>query len=204
MHKIFWIALIVVTALGCRHTIRDGGHLTPPPYRTQEPAAVERTSNATSIERTDVLPDLGAPHSSSAEIPESRAPRDAARAVEEVNGQLADAFFDYDRAAVGPDALAALRQDAALLLPILAEFPQIKVVVEGHCDERGSAEYNLGLGDHRAGRAVEALQAFGMPLGNLEAISYGKERPQCTEETESCWRLNRRVHLVLRLPRATE
>jgi peptidoglycan-associated lipoprotein len=122
----------------------------------------------------------------------------------ELNSQMADAFFDYDRSALRPDAISVLRQDAAILLPILAEFPQLKVMVEGHCDERGSAEYNLGLGDHRARGVVEVLQGFGVPLANVEIISYGKERPQCTEPAESCWRLNRRAHLEVRAGGATE
>jgi peptidoglycan-associated lipoprotein len=136
--------------------------------------------------------------------PEGTAPRDVTVVVLELNGELKDAFFDYDRSALSPDAISALRQDAALLLPILAEFPQLKVTIEGHCDERGSAEYNLGLGDHRAGSAAEVLQRFGVPLAHLEIVSYGKERPQCTELKESCWRLNRRAHLLIRPPAPTD
>jgi len=136
--------------------------------------------------------------------PEDVAPKDVNVVVVEVNGQLKDAFFDYDRSAMRPDAISALRQDAALLLPIITEFPQLKVTVEGHCDERGSAEYNLGLGDHRADAAAEVLRGFGVPQARLETVSYGKERPQCTELTESCWRQNRRAHLVVRSPGATD
>ena len=115
--------------------------------------------------------------------------------IEELNGELQDAFFDYDRSALTSDGLSALRQDAALLVSVLAGFPQLKVTVEGHCDERGSAEYNLALGDDRASRAGEALQRFGVPARNLEVVSYGKERPQCAEPAESCWHRNRRAHL---------
>ena len=120
--------------------------------------------------------------------------------VAELNGQLRDAFFPYDRSEVTPEALNALQADAALLLPILPEFPALRIVVEGHCDERGSAEYNLGLGDRRAARAEAALTQYGIPAQRIETISYGKEMPQCTEPTESCWRRNRRAHVRLSQP----
>ena len=67
-------------------------------------------------------------------------------------------------------------------------------MVEGHCDERGSAEYNLGLGEARARAAMEFLVSLGVPADRLKTISYGKERPQCTESTEECWQKNRRAH----------
>jgi len=67
--------------------------------------------------------------------------------------------------------------------------------VEGHCDERGSAEYNLALGDRRATEAKDYLVEFGVPASQLTTISYGKERPQCTEHNEECWQKNRRAHL---------
>ncbi len=116
----------------------------------------------------------------------------------EVNRRLQDVFFTYDHSEITPDGLTALRRDAELLASVLVEFPQAKLVVEGHCDERGSAEYNLGLGDHRAVRVAAALREFGVPPGQIEIVSYGKEFPQCTEPAESCWRRNRRAHLVLR------
>ena len=127
-------------------------------------------------------------------------PRDAPRrdievAVREINGQLQDAFFDYDRSDARADAIRALEHDAALVGPLLAGFPQLRLRIEGHCDERGSAEYNLALGDRRAASAAEVLRGFG--VSRQEAVSFGKESPQCTEPVESCWRLNRRAHLVV-------
>jgi peptidoglycan-associated lipoprotein len=118
--------------------------------------------------------------------------------VEQTNAELLDAYFAYDRAEMTDDALAALRKDAALLLPLLAEFAQLEIVVEGHCDERGSAEYNLGLGARRAEHASAVLQSFGIGPDRLHSISYGNERPQCDIPAESCWRRNRRAHLELR------
>ena len=107
-----------------------------------------------------------------------------------------DAFFDYDKTDIRSDARDALTRDAAALKAILADFPGAAIVIEGHCDERGSAEYNLGLGDRRASAAKEFLQGLGVPADRLKTISYGKERPQCTEQNETCWQKNRRVHFT--------
>jgi peptidoglycan-associated lipoprotein len=106
-----------------------------------------------------------------------------------------DAYFDYDKSDIRGDAQSVLTQDATSLKSILADFPSATIAVEGHCDERGSAEYNLGLGDRRATSARDFLVQLGVPADRLKTISYGKERPQCTESDESCWQKNRRVHL---------
>jgi peptidoglycan-associated lipoprotein len=106
-----------------------------------------------------------------------------------------DAFFDYDKSDIRPDARDALTKDAGLLKRIFAQDPSFTVVVEGHCDERGSAEYNLALGDRRASAAKDMLVQLGVPGDRIRTISYGKERPQCTEATEDCWQKNRRAHL---------
>ena len=114
--------------------------------------------------------------------------------IETQVSRLQDAYFDYDKSDVRGDAQAALTQDATALKSILSDFPNATIVVEGHCDERGSAEYNLGLGDRRASSAKDFLVGLGVPGDRLKTISYGKERPQCTESNESCWQKNRRVH----------
>jgi peptidoglycan-associated lipoprotein len=113
---------------------------------------------------------------------------------ERVSSEIQDAFFDYDKSDVRGDARDALTRDAAALKAILSEFPSATIMVEGHCDERGSAEYNLGLGDRRASSAKDFLVSLGVPADRLKTISYGKERPQCTESSESCWQKNRRAH----------
>ncbi|MDD1679671.1 MAG: OmpA family protein, partial [Methanomicrobiales archaeon] len=87
-----------------------------------------------------------------------------------------------------------LTKDADALKSILQEFPNAVITVEGHCDERGSAEYNLGLGDRRATSAKDFLVQLGVPADKLKTISYGKERPVCTESNEECWQRNRRAH----------
>ena len=111
-----------------------------------------------------------------------------------LSSSVQDVYFDYDKSDIRGDAQATLQQNATALKAILADFPSLTVVVEGHTDSRGSAEYNLGLGDRRASAAKDFLVQLGIPGDRLQTISYGKERPQCTEENESCWQRNRRVH----------
>jgi peptidoglycan-associated lipoprotein len=113
-----------------------------------------------------------------------------------IASNVQDAYFDYDKTDIRSDARDVLSRDAAALKSILTDFPNASIVVEGHCDERGSAEYNLGLGDRRASAAKEFLQGLGVSADRLKTISYGKERPQCTEQNESCWQKNRRVHFA--------
>jgi peptidoglycan-associated lipoprotein len=108
--------------------------------------------------------------------------------------QVQDAYFDYDKSDIREDARATLTKDADALKSIFQQLPSASVMLEGHCDERGSAEYNLGLGDRRANSAKEFLVQLGVPADKLKTISYGKERPQCTESNEECWQRNRRVH----------
>jgi peptidoglycan-associated lipoprotein len=112
-----------------------------------------------------------------------------------VQTDLRDAFFDYDAVNIREDARAALLADADALKRIFNDFPNATINVEGHCDERGSAEYNLGLGDRRASSAKDLLVQLGVPAAKLRTISYGKERPQCTEADEACYQKNRRAHL---------
>ena len=104
-----------------------------------------------------------------------------------------DVFFDYDSYAVRPDAQQQLASNAAFL----KQHPNWKFTIEGHCDERGSTEYNLALGDSRANSTREALTQNGVSAANVKTISYGKEKPFCNESNEACWQQNRRAHFVL-------
>jgi peptidoglycan-associated lipoprotein len=104
-----------------------------------------------------------------------------------------DAFFDYDSFELRPDAAASTAQAASYL----AAHPGIKVVIGGYCDDRGSAEYNLALGENRANAARTALISAGVSPNRLRVISYGKEKQFCTEENESCWQQNRRAQFSL-------
>ncbi len=94
----------------------------------------------------------------------------------------------------GPRINPILQADATALKTIFAQDATFTVQIEGHCDERGSAEYNLALGDRRATATKNALVALGIPADKLKTISYGKERPLCTDATEECYARNRRAH----------
>jgi peptidoglycan-associated lipoprotein len=104
-----------------------------------------------------------------------------------------DIFFDYDSFDLRPDASTSVSQAATYL----NAHPSIKVVIGGYCDDRGSAEYNLALGENRANAARTALTSAGVAANRLRVISYGKEKQFCTEETESCWQQNRRAQFSL-------
>jgi peptidoglycan-associated lipoprotein len=110
--------------------------------------------------------------------------------------QVQDIHFEYDKSDVRPDDQAVLQGDAAALKQIFQMDANFIVTVEGHCDERGSAEYNIALGDRRAAAAKDALIALGVPGDKLKTISYGKERPLCTDATEDCYSRNRRAHFA--------
>jgi len=107
-----------------------------------------------------------------------------------------DALFDYDRSDIRDDARQILTRDADALKRIFAADPTFTVMLEGHCDERGSAEYNLGLGDRRATAAKDFLVQLGVPADKVRTISYGKDHQICTDATEGCYQRNRRAHLA--------
>jgi peptidoglycan-associated lipoprotein len=109
-------------------------------------------------------------------------------------GPLADLNFDFDRYSIRPDARAILKQHAGWL----KANPQVKVEIEGHCDERGTSDYNLALGVRRADAVKQFLVASGIGSDRLSIISYGEELPLCKEQSESCWAKNRRAHFALK------
>lgn len=107
---------------------------------------------------------------------------------------LKDIYFDFDKYDVRDDAKSVLRSLANYLIKNTSE----SLLIEGHCDERGTNEYNLALGERRALSAKKYLLSFGVSSSRLETISYGEEKPLCTEKTtEDCWQKNRRVHFVI-------
>jgi len=111
-----------------------------------------------------------------------------------VNANVKDIFFDFDRYNVKPEAAKVLDDDAAWLKANAGQL----VLIEGHCDERGTVEYNLVLGERRAKAAMNYLVAQGVQASRFTVISYGKERPFCTEHTEACWSQNRRAHFLVK------
>jgi peptidoglycan-associated lipoprotein len=111
--------------------------------------------------------------------------------------KLADAFFDYNATTIRPDASEALSTNVTAIRNLLAEYPAEKLLIEGHADERGSSEYNLGLADRRSRAAQEFLSSRGVPASQLSILSYGEEKPACSNQTEACFQQNRRVHIAV-------
>ena len=114
---------------------------------------------------------------------------------EQLTREAQDIYFDYDKSDLRADAQRAAMADAELLKRIFAQDPNFTVIIEGNCDERGSAEYNLGLGDRRATSLKEFFIQQGLPESRIRTISYGKEKPVCTEANEACYQRNRHDHL---------
>ncbi|HUD14143.1 MAG TPA: peptidoglycan-associated lipoprotein Pal [Terracidiphilus sp.] len=120
-------------------------------------------------------------------------PSTAMSEEDEFKANVQDAFFDYDTYDIRNDAQAVLARDASFLVG----HTDIKVVIGGYCDERGSNEYNLALGQNRADAAKNALVTAGVAANRIRVVSYGKEKPFCSESTEGCWQQNRRAGFTL-------
>jgi peptidoglycan-associated lipoprotein len=117
------------------------------------------------------------------------------KSVSDLNAEhpLADAFFDYNQNTLKDDARQALQKDAQWL----AKWPQTVIRVDGHCDERGTPEYNLALGERRADVVKEYLASLGVKADRIQTRSLGKEAPFCHDDGESCWSQNRRGHFEI-------
>jgi peptidoglycan-associated lipoprotein len=152
----------------------------PPPtaQRTPQPTPAPQQRASTSTPAPSAMP------------PEVR------KNLNERLARLSDALFDYDKATIRDDARAALRDDVGVIRGILADWPNQKLLIEGHADERGSEEYNIALGDKRARAAEEFLASMSIPPTQLSIVSYGKDRPVCTDKSEDCWQKNRRAHVT--------
>ncbi len=107
-------------------------------------------------------------------------------------GNVKDVFFDFNKADIRADARSVLSRDAEYL----RAHPEVKIVIQGHCDDRGGEEYNIGLGDRRAMEAKEYLVSQGISPERIQTVSLGKEQPFCTADNDDCWQQNRRGHLV--------
>jgi peptidoglycan-associated lipoprotein len=114
------------------------------------------------------------------------------------SSNIRDALFDYDKSDIRPDTADALRGNATAIKSLVGEFPAAAFLVEGHCDERGTTEYNLALGDRRSTAATDFLVNLGVPASKLSKVSLGEERPVCSEESEACYQRNRRARIALR------
>jgi peptidoglycan-associated lipoprotein len=115
--------------------------------------------------------------------------------TEALEEALSDIYFDYDRFSIREDAIPRLKANVQLLTSELAEK---NIVIEGHCDERGTQSYNMVLGEARANAAKTFLENLGISADKLQVVSYGKDKPFCREQTEECWQENRRGHFVIK------
>jgi peptidoglycan-associated lipoprotein len=125
--------------------------------------------------------------------PAVQVPTNTMSAEEEFKANVQDIFFDYDADAIRTDAESTLSKDASYLV----SHADVKVVIGGYCDERGSDEYNLALGQRRADSTKTALVAAGVAASRIRVISYGKEKPFCSESNEACWQQNRRAGFTM-------
>lgn len=108
-------------------------------------------------------------------------------------GLIGDVYFDFDQADLRSDARERLERNASFM----RQHPELIYSLEGHCDDRGTNEYNLALGQSRAESTKDYLVSLGIPADTMRTISYGEERPVCTEQSEGCWQRNRRTHFVI-------
>ena len=124
---------------------------------------------------------------------ESVESQEGAGAAEGKEGMFKDIHFDFDKYDIKNEDKSELKTIASWI----TKNPRAKLSVEGHCDERGTNEYNLALGDRRAKAVRDYLVSLGVTSSKIETISYGEEKPLCTEQTEECWAKNRRAHFVV-------
>jgi peptidoglycan-associated lipoprotein len=185
---------LLIASSGCSKKV---GVLSPrPPDNApvaQAPAPAPAPAAAKQVARTPAAPPVVA-----SQTPQRSAtiPPQVRKTLDESLARMEDALFDYDKSTIRSDASVALKDDVGVIRGILADYPSQKLLIEGHADERGSEEYNLALGDRRARAVEEFLTSMGIPQVQLTVISYGKERPVCTDASESCWQRNRRAHVT--------
>jgi peptidoglycan-associated lipoprotein len=191
MKSKLWIAMLGISAVamlsGCHKKVASAAPPPPPP----PPAASSPASTPAPVREREAstAPTARPPAEQPAQVART------SKQLEDYLNKLLDAYFDFDKSDLRADAQSALNSNSSELRSLLQEFPNTKFVVEGSCDERGSPEYNLALGERRAKAATEFLTQIGVPAERLTTISYGQERPVCTDHDENCWQKNRRAHL---------
>ena len=159
---------------------------------TSAPAPAPRAAAPATAAPAPAAP---APGPSAAPAPATAAPttRPSPKEFTE-SAALKDVFFEFDKYDIRPEDTKTLDANAAWLKSNADNL----VLIEGHCDERGTNEYNLGLGERRAKSAMNYLVSQGVQANRITIISYGKERPVCNEQNESCWSMNRRAHFLVK------
>jgi peptidoglycan-associated lipoprotein len=185
---------VVTTIAVCGCWLSGCARNHPIAAKTPTPVSAPVTADATPRPKPAAVAERIAPEPKP--LP-SRYPDAATRdKIETLLSRIQDAYFDYDKHFLRPDAMTVLSADAKTLSDILRQYPDFKLRVEGYCDERGSAEYNLALGDARAVKAKEFLVNLGLPGAQMNVISLGKETQVCADHTEACWQKNRRAHVA--------
>jgi peptidoglycan-associated lipoprotein len=185
------LVLIAVAALsigaGCKKKVAQAPP--PAPAPATAPAAI-------------AAPPAAPREAAAAPVRETPAPRPAMppaetrKRIDDLLARIEDAYFDYDKATLRPDAMDALKKDSSELRDILKDWPEYKITIEGHCDERGSAEYNMALGQKRAEAARGYLTGIGIPADQFNVVSYGNERASKECKDDGCWQKDRKVHFV--------
>ena len=185
----FCLCLLVVAMLsGCASrkivtTVEDQSYVPGPAPQAQAPVSEAKVSPPIP---PPVLKESRIAEQPIAPAPPMQPPMPQARPIPE----LSDIFFDFDRFVIRNDAQSVLEANAGVLKSQSGE----KILLEGHCDERGTSAYNLVLGERRAQAAAQYLRDLGVPSSQIQITSYGKERPFCAEHSEACWQSNRRAH----------
>lgn len=175
--KRFFVFVLIIFAVGCAKK-----YIPQPvtPAKTEPEIAIEKPERIEVVEEK-IFP----PGPEEIGISESEA--------EKALSEFKDVLFDYDKYTIRPDARIVLDSIADWL----NKNKKINVIIEGHCDERGTNEYNLALGEKRANAARDYLIVKGIAPARMSTITYGEEKPVCTQSNESCWQRNRRAHFVI-------
>ena len=180
--KRLFIILILVFAVGCQKKYTRTPSETQPPTDDQ---ISEEVITPVPVEEELVEPIVA--------VEDERVGEEELSIVEKAKSIFKDVLFDYDKYDIRPDARPVLDSVASFL----NEERNLNIVIEGHCDERGTNEYNLALGEKRAKAARKYLLARGISSSRILVITYGEEKPACLSQTESCWQSNRRAHFVI-------
>ena len=195
--KSFVLSLAIVAAVlapACRPKKKPDVVPTTSSTESTVPAVPTMTTTTaptnTASPNTDFVQTDTAPPVSSTQLPTDL---EELNRVAQTRGYLQDAFFGFDEGTLSSDAQAALTASADWL----KRYPQYNLLIEGHCDERGTEQYNLALGDRRANQAKQFLVTLGVDGARIRTVSYGEERPFDPGHDDAAWARNRRAHLVL-------
>jgi peptidoglycan-associated lipoprotein len=179
-----WTLVAMISLLGCSSPANPPA----PKWTTENPSASSAKPNPSTAQKPAAESKVGS--SASGSLDELQKGQSTATAA---SSPLKDVFFGFDKYDLSNDARAVLKANADWL----KANPSAQVQIEGHCDERGTVEYNLALGSRRAQSSKDYLETLGITANRISVISYGEEIPVCRETNESCWEKNRRARFVV-------